>query len=61
VADAPQEVQDAVASHGEDILVEVAEAAVAITFVEAVKLGYTILRVAVNSSSAPSPSPAAAS
>ncbi len=53
MADAPQEVQDAVASHGEDILVEVAEAAVAVTFVEAVKLGYTILRVAVNS--APDP------
>ncbi len=60
MAEPPQDVKDAVAAHGEGILVEVEEEVVAVTFTEAIKLGYNILRLAVNSGPAPSPSPSAA-
>jgi hypothetical protein len=49
VADTPQEVLDAVQKDGEQVMVEVAEEAIAMTFDAAIKAGYTVLRLVVNS------------
>jgi hypothetical protein len=54
--DTPPEVQDAVSREGESVLVEVEEQVVAVTFEEAIKLGYNIIRLAVNSQMSPTPS-----
>lgn len=46
--DVPQDVLDAVAKDGEEILVHVADDVLTCTFKAAVDAGYTILRVVVN-------------